>query len=240
MTHLIEYWQKPESVCAVQTSNQLSGGSDVNDCFDVHPHHSKPDMMAKLTKQFNSPHPLKFLKQVHKSSVHEFHQPPIKDFSIEADACFTRKPGIVCAVMTADCLPVLLTDVKGSFVAAVHCGWRSLFDDILTKTIEAINPSSQVLAWFGPCIQQSQYEVDEPFVENYLKKHPDCKTAFTNIVNGKSHASLYQLAGRQLQQTVDGQITYNQECTFLNQSYYSWRENKTTNRMASMIWIDAA
>lgn len=239
MTHLIESWQKPDRVRAVQTNNLLHDGNHTHDYFDVHPHHSNSEMMAILTKQFNMPHIPRFLKQVHKSSVQEFNQPPIKDFSVEADACFTRQPGIVCAVMTADCLPVLLTDEKGSFVAAVHCGWRSLFDDILTKTIDTINPSNQVLAWFGPCISQPQYEVDEPFVEHYLKQHPDCEPAFTQIVDGKSHASLHQLASRQLHQTVDVQIGHSNECTFLGQNYYSWRENQTIKRMASMMWIDA-
>ncbi len=236
MTHLIKPWLIPDCVHAVQTTQYFTG---IQGTFDVHPQQANADEMEKLKQHFNMPHIPRFLKQVHEATVIEYHEPPSSDFTRHADACFTRRPDIVCAVMSADCLPVLLTDTLGTFVAAVHCGWRSLYAEILSHTIEAINPSHQILAWFGPCIQQAQYEVDETFVRNYLDKHSDCETAFTPIIKGKSHANLYQLALLQMQKISDCQISFANECTYLDDRYYSWRKDQTTQRMASLIWLDS-
>jgi hypothetical protein len=139
--------------------------------------------------------------------------------------------------MTADCLPILLTDTVGSFVAAIHCGWRSLYANILPKTIEAIRPKHDVLAWFGPCIQADQYEVDEQFVTHYLNKHPDAVDAFAAIKNSKSQASLYRMAQVQLQGLGIDNIAFINECTYLDEKYHSWRQNQATKRMATMAWI---
>ncbi len=207
------------------------------EAFDIHPNRSTPHQLQELVRQFQLPHQPHFLKQVHDSKIIEYKEPLKLNFSEQADACFTRSKNVVCAVMTADCLPVLLTDTSGSFVAAVHCGWRSLYASILNKTIEQINPSNKVLAWFGPCIQQAQYEVDTDFVNNYCQKHLKSSGAFTPIVNGKSHANLYQLAKQQLIENGIENVSASNECTFLDSNYYSWRKNQTTHRMATMIWI---
>ncbi|MEZ5470578.1 MAG: peptidoglycan editing factor PgeF [Marinicella sp.] len=229
---MIETWQKPSCVHALQTTCFLD-----NESFDIHPQYANPNQLNSLCRQFSLPHAPIFLQQVHQATVIEYKQIPSIDFQFKADACFTRQPGIVCAVMTADCLPVLLTDSAGSFVAAVHCGWRSLFHNILPETLELINPNHDVFVWLGPCIQQPQYEVDESFVNNYLKHHPDAHTAFTPIVAGKSQASLYQMATIQLRKLGIKNISQSNECTFLDDRYYSWRANETHQRMASMLWL---
>lgn len=234
MTHIINQWQRPEHVKAIQSSKHFQHISH----FDIHPNNSEPLIIQQLAKKFNLPHEPMFLKQVHGCEVIEYlHQPKVQ-LKLQADACFTQVPGILCAVMTADCLPVLLTDRAGSFVAAVHCGWRSLYANILSKTLKRINSDNQILAWFGPCIQQMKYEVDESFVNYYLAQHPNSKTAFTTITAGKSYASIYNMARIQLNQLGVTHIESADQCTYLSPEYYSWRKNNTTNRMATMIWMD--
>jgi YfiH family protein len=232
MTHLIEPWLRAEGVNVLQTSASFN-----QQPFDIHPHQSNSLQIRQLKKEFHLPHTPKFLQQKHESKVIEYQQPLRTNLEVEGDACFTRQPEVICSIMTADCLPVLLTDTFGTFVAAVHCGWRSLFDDILIKTIERINPKHQLLAWFGPCIQQHNYEVDAPFVNNYLDRHPNSSPAFMPVKDGKSFADLTSLAEIQLQQIMACTIIKSETCTYADPNYYSWRENKTTKRMASMIWL---
>lgn len=238
MTHSINQWLAQTSgadngVHALQTTRFLQP----NQPFCVHPEHNHSIGLEQLSEKFKLPHQPKMLRQTHGNQVIEYLQIPKAHFQYQADACFTRQPGVVCAVMTADCLPVLLTDKQASFVAAVHCGWRSLFAGILEVTLKKINSKNEIYAWFGPCIQAAQYEVDAAFVENYSKQHPDSIGAFSPIIKGKSHADLYQLASLQLQACGVKNIHQSNECTYLSDNYYSWRENQTTHRLASMIWI---
>jgi YfiH family protein len=142
--------------------------------------------------------------------------------------------------MTADCLPVLLTDDQGSFVAAVHCGWRSLYAGILSQVMATVASEHQVLAWLGPCIQQPQYEVTTEFRDHYLQQHPDSADAFTTPVKEHCHASLTVMARRQLLTLNIKHISQDERCTFNNHRLYSWRRDQTTRRLASLIWIDQA
>lgn len=232
MTHLIDNWQKPAHVHALQTSRVLNQTK-----FDIHPNHSNTNQIKQLQKKFELPHAPHFLQQVHSNQIIEYKTPAQSSFQFQADACFSRAKDVVCAIMTADCLPVLLTDTAGSFIAAVHCGWRSLHANILNQTIKRINTESEILAWFGPCIQQAQYEVGADFVDNYLQHHSTAANAFTPIIKGKSLASLYMLAEQQLTQCGVKNISSSGECTFLDTNYYSWRANQTEHRMATMIWL---
>lgn len=232
MTHLLNQWQRPVAVGALQITSLM--GKDLG--FDVHPSHRDPQWFSQMVAEFNLPHEPKFLQQVHGADVIEWQHPPAADFLYRADACYTRADDVICAVMTADCLPILLTDDQASFVAALHGGWRSLAAGIIGKTLEAINPVSPVLAWLGPCIQTAQYEVDQAFVKNYLNQHPLAESAFTPVVNGKSHASLQTMATLQLKQHGIKAIQQDSDCTYLHPQYHSWRQNQTHARMATLVW----
>ncbi len=236
MTQLITDWSVAPSVRALQTTNTLAADS----AFDVHPKQSQSESIQLLVDTFDLPHTPIFMQQVHGNQVVEYTEPPQNHFAHQADACFTRATGVLCAIMTADCLPVLLTDRAGSFVAAVHCGWRSLYADILTATLDAISSQHELLCWFGPCILQANYEVDPQFVTDYLARHPDCASAFTPVAGGKSAASLYHLATIKLQQLGVRHISQSNVCTFADDRYYSWRQSQTPKRMASMIWLSVA
>jgi YfiH family protein len=233
MTQYIEQWPRPSVVAAVQTTNECSGLTP----FDAHPDNQTTQQLQWLADQFALPHPVFFLKQVHGNQVIEYSQPPTGHFRFQADACFTRQTNTVCAIMTADCLPVLLTDETASFVAAVHCGWRSLFAGILDQVLTRVAPDSAVTAWLGPCIQQAQYEVTESFKTNYLRLHPDAGPAFTEVSGGHCQASLTTLAKIQLDKLGVSQVSQDLRCTHDDPGLHSWRRNQTPQRMASLLWL---
>src|SRR5690606_28564240 len=102
---------------------------------------------------------------------------------------------VVCAVMTADCLPVLLCDQAGTSVAAVHAGWRGLADGVLGSAVAALNGSARpLLAWLGPAIEPAAFEVGSEVRERFLDCHADDAAAFTGNQRGRWQADIYQLA----------------------------------------------
>lgn len=233
MTHQIQNWCQHAAVKALQTNKHLTHAISG---FNIHPNQQQTTQLKQLQQLFNLPHQVYFLKQTHGAESIELTQPLSDNFQYQADACYSREKGVICAIMTADCLPVLLTNNTASFVAAVHCGWRSLYQNILIKTLQKINSKQKVKAWFGPSICQNHYEVDSDFVTHYLAKHPYAFSAFSTIKKGKSQCDLRRLASLQLQQLGVHDITMSDHCTFADNDYYSWRENKTAARQASLIW----
>ena len=234
MTHFIDSAFAP-NICMVQTTQHLLQHHD----FDVHPDQAKTEMMALLQQQFQLPHPLILQKQEHKDRAIEYNDQPTSHFRHRTDACFTRKQAVICAVMTADCLPVFLADKNGQWVSAIHCGWRSLFQNIISKTFSKIKANPKYTqAYLGPCIQQKNYQVDEQFLKNFITQHPDTESAFTTVINGKSHADLQTIARIQLQQLGIIDIQASTDCTYeLTDKYHSWRRDQNPKRMASLIWM---
>lgn len=160
----------------------------------------------------------------------------------EADASFAIKPHIVCVIMTADCLPVLLCNRKGTVVAAAHAGWRGLAGGILEKTIKAMqqNTSSEIMAWLGPAIGPDAFEVGEDVMEAFVKKNPRMKSAFVARKNipGKYLADIYMLAKMTLNNAGVSDVSGGNFCTVNDRErFYSYRRDGVTGRMATGIWL---
>jgi YfiH family protein len=153
--------------------------------------------------------------------------------SIEADAVWTTTPGVVCAVQTADCLPILLCDTAGSCVAALHAGWRGLAAGI----VEA----SGLLAWLGPAIGPTAFEVGEEVRAAFMADDTSAEAAFLPLpIAGKYLADLYALARLRLRRFGLQHITGGDRCTFCEADrYYSFRRDGVTGRQASLIWLDS-
>ncbi|MEI8117959.1 MAG: peptidoglycan editing factor PgeF [Methylophilaceae bacterium] len=162
----------------------------------------------------------------------------------DADASYSTLANVVCATMTADCLPVLLCDTKGTVVAAVHAGWRGLCDGVIEAAVhEMAVPASEVLAWLGPAIGPQSFEVGDDVRTQFIAVDPRASHAF------KSHADkwlcdLYLLAKQRLQSVGVSQIygaTINTEfCTYSEgERFYSFRRDNVTGRMASLIWLES-
>jgi len=156
-----------------------------------------------------------------------------------ADASVSRLRNVVCCVMTADCLPILLTNSSGSQVAAVHAGWRGLCDGIIEKTIASFSvPPSDIIVWLGPAIGASAFEVGDDVLARFCAQHSDDQQCF--IPHGQRYlADIYQLARNRLHRLGIGDISGGQYCTHTqSQQFFSYRRDGQTGRMATLIWFE--
>jgi len=155
-----------------------------------------------------------------------------------ADASFTNEPNRVCAVLTADCLPVLITDVSGTIVCAVHAGWKGLCAGVLENTIAQLPTSNALMAWIGPCIGKDVFEVDDVVREQFVAQHQAASSAFVANREGHWLADLVTLAKLRLQAVGVQQIYGGHYCTYQDaKHFFSYRRDGITGRMATMIWM---
>lgn len=159
---------------------------------------------------------------------------------IEADASFTRQRGVVCAVLTADCLPVLLCDDNASVVSAVHAGWRGLADGVIEAGVAAMQtPGEQLMAWLGPAIGPTAFEVGADVRDAFLVHDMKAAQAFIPIAADKWLCDIYLLARQRLQALNIRRITSADFCTVRDvDRFYSFRRDDVTGRMASCIWLE--
>lgn len=156
----------------------------------------------------------------------------------QADASHTGLPGVVCAVMTADCLPLLLCDVEGRQVAAIHAGWRGLLAGIIGNTVACMQ-SRELLVWLGPAIGPESFEVGDDVRAAFLEKSNKFSSAFKEQGNGKWLADIYQMARIELRALGINKVFGGNFCTVTEQDlFYSYRRDKVTGRMATLIWRD--
>jgi len=163
---------------------------------------------------------------------------------VRADASVTRKAGVVCAIMTADCLPVLFCNEEGTVVAAAHAGWRGLAAGVLEATLAAmaVKPG-RIMAWLGPAIGPKAFEVGDEVRAAFLASDSDAKRAFTpHEIEGKWFADIFTLARRRLIRAGMNQdrVYGGGVCTVAgSERFYSYRREAKTGRFASLIWFDA-
>lgn len=157
-----------------------------------------------------------------------------------ADATYTETIHRVCAVLTADCLPILISDTQGRHVAAIHAGWRGLAAGIIEATLRALPISPQhLLAWLGPAIGPEKFEVQEDVYTIFTEDDAESKKAFIPFSKNAWLANIYELARIRLQRFGVTQIYGGDYCTYSDEKYFfSYRRDKEkTRRMASLIWI---
>ncbi|MCC7005256.1 MAG: peptidoglycan editing factor PgeF [Ottowia sp.] len=258
-TYLRAHWSAPDHIHTIVTTRvggcsiapyglhhaQL-GGLNLGDHVGDNPHavsHNRHLLAQHL------PRPPRWLNQIHSNIVVNLDTLPASSLSITADATVSAQPNTVCAVLTADCLPVLFCDKKGRAVGAAHAGWRGLCNGILEACAQsharaAQCPADSQLAWLGPAIGPQQFEVGEEVRQAFIDAAwPDeqaaTKTAFQkHITSNQYWCDIYQLARIRLQRVGITQITGGDHCTVSNAaSFYSYRRDGITGRMASLIWI---
>jgi len=158
----------------------------------------------------------------------------------EADAAFTAEAGVVCAILTADCLPVLLATRDGSVVGIAHAGWRGLVAGVIESLITKM-PARPVdmVAWLGPAIGPEAFQVGDEVRQACLDNDPGAQAAFVPDQADRWLADLSQLAARRLQISGVADIVHSGECTWSQpQRYFSHRRQAPCGRMASLIWIE--
>lgn len=155
----------------------------------------------------------------------------------QGDAAITNEAHTVCAIMTADCVPILICDKKGTEVAAIHAGWKGLANGIIQNTINAFDDKN-LTAWIGPCIGPSAYRIDTKVYEKLAKCHIDAAKAFTQVSNKQWLANLPYLARLQLCACGVDAITHSGYCTFERpEQFFSYRREGQTGRMVHCIWL---
>lgn len=160
-----------------------------------------------------------------------------------ADASFAAIRGVVCAVQTADCLPVLYCDSSGTVVAAAHAGWRGLAGGVLENTVLQMRArgATEIMAWLGPAIGPRSFEVGEDVRTAFVARDASTASAFVVRPNvpGKYLADLYALARMALGAVGVTAVYGGGRCTFEEEAaFYSFRRQRVTGRMASLVWLE--
>ncbi|MBX2808024.1 MAG: peptidoglycan editing factor PgeF [Cellvibrionaceae bacterium] len=179
-------------------------------------------------------HPIHWLQQLHGKTVVDLDQP----YQAQADASTTRRAGQVCAVMTADCLPVFFCDTDTCQVAVAHAGWRGLRDGILQHTLRCFSRPQSVLAYLGPAISQAAFEVGDDVRQAFLQQSIGLSRHFRPSHRGaRWMADLYGLARSLLAAEGLTQCYGGDRCTYAERDqFFSYRRDGQTGRMASLIW----
>jgi len=159
---------------------------------------------------------------------------------VAADAAYTHRGAKICAVLTADCLPVLLCDEEGTRVAAVHAGWRGLAAGIIEAALDKLEPEKRrIYAWLGPAIGPQVYEIDNVVRSRLLQADSQADAAFVATREGHWTADIYELARRRLLCAGVKDIFGGDFCTFRDpERFFSYRRQGACGRMASLIWLE--
>lgn len=239
---IIPEWPAAAGVSAVTTTRQEGGVSagvyadfnlamHVGDDVDAVQHNR-----AQLCQTLRLPADPVWLEQVHGDVVidaADCESTPV------ADASFSFQRGVVCAVLTADCLPVLFCDRNATRVAAAHAGWRGLAGGVLERTVEALQCSpADLMAWLGPGIGPQHFEVGHEVRDAFVAQHAEAQQAFAPQPDGRWLADLYRLARIRLRAAGVEALYGGGFCTYADtQRWYSYRREQVTGRMASLIWL---
>lgn len=234
-------WPLPSSIHAYCTTRLGGVSQPPYETFNLGMHVGEPyDITLKnrdiLKQKLSLTHEPCWLEQVHSTKVVDLSQ---HQKNIEADASFTRKKNKVCVIMTADCLPILLANKDATIVAAIHAGWRGLANGIIDETLKAINTDNTSLyAWLGPAISQQYFEVGDDVLTAFDENGYQTANTFKKAEDGKWFADVYGLARQRLNQLGITHIYGGEYCTYAqDELFYSYRRDKTTGRMASLIWL---
>ena len=235
-------WPAPANVRALSTTRSGGASEGPFASLNLATHvGDRPAVVAqnrgRLSRELGLPSEPAWLTQVHGCVVAHAGRDSL---GCEADAAVSSSPGKVCAVMTADCLPVLLCDVQGSRVAAVHAGWRGLAAGVIDAAVRQMDVTpAYLMAWLGPAIGPNAFEVGDEVRACFLRADAGAEEAFRASPNGRWLADLYGLARRRLKQIGIESVYGGSYCTFSEpQRFFSYRRDGVTGRMATVIWLE--
>ena len=180
----------------------------------------------------------RWLNQVHGNRAVRLDSEEFDIGKPDADAVVADEPGSICVVRTADCLPVLLTARDGSEIAAIHVGWRGLAAGVIEETLKCMRtPANQLMAWLGPAISQSAFEVGDEVRQAFVEVSAAAEAAFEPSRRGRWQADLYRLARQRLAGAGLDAVYGGGLCTFEDSSrFYSYRRDKDKGRMVSFVY----
>lgn len=243
---LLDWSDKPLNVQACTTL--ISGGSSVGDyaAYNLAAHVGDDPLAVKanrekLIKDLGLPGEPFWLNQVHGNEVVIVGDGEMLQHEPSADSSISREKGIVCVVLTADCLPVFFCDRSGEEVAVAHAGWRGLHAGIISNTVNKMQTSAEdLLVSFGPAIGAQAFEVGEDVYRAFVSKDAINTSAFIETNAGLYLCDIYELARLELMALgVEAiQIRSGDYCTYDESNrFYSFRKRNVTGRMANLIWL---
>jgi len=233
-------WPAPPGVRALSTTRR-GGVSQVPwDSFNLGDHVSdEPQAVAANRALLRRELPAEpaWLRQVHGTRCVDA---ALVAPGVEADASFTRRRGVVCAVLTADCLPLLLCDDRATVVAIAHAGWRGLAAGVIEATVAAMaEPGERLMAWLGPAIGPQAFEVGAEVREVFVAHDPLAAGTFVPAANGKWLCDIHGLARQRLNALGIRRIAGADCCTVGDAgSFFSFRRDGICGRMASLVWLE--
>lgn len=225
----------PETVDADELSGGVFAGLNLGDHVGDDPQQVLTNRQL-LSDRLALPHDIVWLNQVHGTDVLNIAH---AQQGQTADAAVAYGSG-VCAVMTADCLSVLLCDMKGKAIAAVHAGWRGLLDGVIENAVAAMGDRPHmIMAWLGPAIGPRSFEVGAEVVAAFVGEQADAAACFQQVDDSHWLADIYALARLRLQMVGVRNIYGGDHCTYREEDkFYSYRRDGETGRMASLIWYE--
>ncbi len=237
-------WPAPVNVRALSTFRVAGASRPPFASLNLGGHvEDNPLAVAKnrrsLREAAGLPNEPRWLTQVHGTHVVDLDLPE-PAAALRGDAAFSRQSGVVCAILSADCLPVLLTTVSGHRVGAAHAGWRGLAAGVIERTVEAFGtPPEQIMAWLGPAIGPNHFEVGPEVRAQFVSGDQDAQSAF--VASGDRYkADLYALARHRLARAGVQWVYGGGECTFRQDDrYFSHRRAGPTGRQATLIWLES-
>jgi polyphenol oxidase len=234
----------PNNVRLISTPRILEGGRS-KDNFDnfnlaLHVDDKQSAVLANrdlLSRHYNLPSDPVWINQTHsKISVDADSISSI----VDADASYSKKPGTVCGVLTADCLPIFISNKEGSAVGVAHAGWRGLADGIIESLIESFDCDGEnLIVHLGPAISQLSFEVGSEVKSQYLSKNKNFENCFS-CLNNKYYLDLYDAARTVLKSLEVCSISGGDRCTYKeSDQYFSYRrDGRCSGRMAHLIWME--
>jgi len=242
---IVPDWPAPAGVRALMTTR--AGGASAGPYATMNLARAgldDPAALAENRRRFEAflPAPPTWLEQVHGASVATLTRVGQAARSPVADAAVTREHGVVCAVLVADCLPVVLADRAGTAVGIAHAGWRGLAAGVLEAAVAALRDCGaqpgDLLAWFGPAIGPAAFEVGDEVREAFCGGDAGAAACFAAHRPGKWHADLYALARRRLARCGVPRIHGGGFCTYTeNARFFSYRRERACGRMAAAVWL---
>lgn len=237
-------WPAPANVRAITTLRGGGVSEDAYSSLNLATHvGDAPDAVAinraRLRASLSLDAEPLWLDQVHGTDVVTVNAQTDGSWIPTADAAVCRGRGRPCAILTADCLPVVFCDLAGSRVGAAHAGWRGLAGGVLGATVEALGvPPDDLLAWLGPAIEQNAFEVGDEVREQFIARHAEAADAFIANPQTRWQADLYALARIELASLGVRRVYGGGHRCFDDRArFFSYRREKQTGRMATLIWM---
>jgi len=236
---IVPRWQAPARVrCLITTrSGGVSSGAYASCNLGLRTGDDPAAVAANRSRlRAVLPQDPRWLRQVHGARVVGADD---LDCETEADAAIARQAGTVCAVLVADCMPVLLCDDDARAVAIAHAGWRGLSSGVVENAVRAMQIApARLMAYLGPAIGPEAYEVGMDVYDAFVGRDPAAAAAFRRHGAGKWLADLFSLARLRLAGCGVTRVHGGGVCTFGDaQRFYSFRRDRATGRMAALIWL---